>query len=73
MELLNEYEFDINHIKGNNNRMVNAISRRVHEMHATTISMYKSNLKEIIMEDEKSINIIWKQKKNYNKVSWRIK
>jgi hypothetical protein len=34
--------------------VVDEINRRVHEMHATTISMYKSDLKERIMEAAKS-------------------
>ena len=34
--------------------MVDALSRRVHEMHATTISMYQSYLKHRILETAKS-------------------
>jgi hypothetical protein len=34
--------------------MVDALSSWVHEMHATTISMYKSNLINIILEATKS-------------------
>jgi hypothetical protein len=34
--------------------VVDALSRRVHEMHATTIGMYQSNLKPIILEVAKS-------------------
>ena len=30
--------------------MVDALSRRVHELHATAISMYQSDLKHIILE-----------------------
>jgi hypothetical protein len=36
---LSEYYFDINHIKGKENKVVNAQSRRVYEMHDKTISM----------------------------------
>jgi hypothetical protein len=50
LEFLCEYEFDINHIKGKYNKVVDALSRRVHELHATTISMYQSYLKYIIVE-----------------------
>jgi hypothetical protein len=39
-EFLSEYDFDIKHIKGKENKVVDALSRRLHEMHATTISMY---------------------------------
>jgi hypothetical protein len=45
LEFLNEYDFDIKHIKGKENKVVDKLDRRVHEMHATTISMYCSNLK----------------------------
>jgi hypothetical protein len=45
MKLLSECDFDIKHIKGNENKVVDVINRRLHEMHATTISMCKSDLK----------------------------
>jgi hypothetical protein len=50
MELLYEYDFDINHIKGKENKVVDALSRRVHELHATTISMYQTDIKRRILE-----------------------
>jgi hypothetical protein len=34
--------------------VVDALNRRVHEMYATTISMYTSDLKDIILEAGKS-------------------
>jgi hypothetical protein len=54
LEFLNEYDFDINNIIGKENKMDGALSRRVHEMHAITISMYKSNLSDKILEVPKS-------------------
>jgi hypothetical protein len=53
LEFLSEYDFDIKHIKGKENKVVDALSRRVHELHATTISMYQSDLKHIILEAAK--------------------
>jgi hypothetical protein len=50
MEFLSEYEFDINHIKGKENKFVDALSRRVHIMHATAVSMHQSDLKSIILD-----------------------
>jgi hypothetical protein len=50
LEFLSEYDFDIKHIKGKENKVVDALNRRVHEMHATTISMYMSDLKDKILE-----------------------
>jgi hypothetical protein len=45
LEILSEYDFGIKHIKGKENKVVDALSRRVHELHATTISMYQTDLK----------------------------
>jgi hypothetical protein len=53
LEFLCEYDFDIKHIKGKENKVVDALSRRVHELHATTISMYQSDLKDRILEAAK--------------------
>jgi hypothetical protein len=54
LDFMSEYDFGINHIKGKENKVVDALSRRVHEIHATTISMYQSDLKDRILEDAKS-------------------
>jgi hypothetical protein len=35
------------------NKVVDALSRRVHEMYATSISMYQSDLKDKILEAAK--------------------
>jgi hypothetical protein len=50
LEFLSEYDFDIKHIKVKENKVVDALNKRVHELHATTISMYQSDLKPIILE-----------------------
>jgi hypothetical protein len=50
LEFLSEYDFDIKHIKGKENKVVDALSRRVHLMHATTISMHQSDLKRKILD-----------------------
>jgi hypothetical protein len=54
LEFLCEYDFDIKHIKGKENKVADALSRRVNELHATTISMYQSDLKDKIIEADKS-------------------
>jgi hypothetical protein len=41
LEFLSEYEFVIKHMKGKENKVANALNKRVHELHATTISMYQ--------------------------------
>jgi hypothetical protein len=50
LEFLCEYDFDMKHIKGKDNKVVDALSRRVHELHATSISMYQTDIKSIILE-----------------------
>jgi hypothetical protein len=50
LEFLCEYDFDIKHIKGKENKVAYALSKRVHELHATTISMYQTNIKGRILE-----------------------
>jgi hypothetical protein len=50
LEFLSEYDFDINHIKGKENKVVDALSIRVHELHATSISMYQTDIKRKILE-----------------------
>jgi hypothetical protein len=37
LDFLCEYDFDIKHIKGKENKVVDALSKKVHELHATTI------------------------------------
>jgi hypothetical protein len=50
MEFLCEYEFDRKHIKGKENKVANGLSKKVHELHATTISMYRTEIKDKILE-----------------------
>jgi hypothetical protein len=54
LEFLSEYDFYIKHIKGKEKKVVDALSRRVHEFHPTTISMCQSDLKDRIIEASKS-------------------
>jgi hypothetical protein len=48
LEFLFEYDFDIKHIKGKENKVVDALNRRVHELHDTIISMYQTDIKGTI-------------------------
>jgi hypothetical protein len=50
LEFLCEYDFEINHMKGKENKVPDALSRRVHELHVTTISMYQTDIKNRILE-----------------------
>jgi hypothetical protein len=50
LEFLSEYDFDIKDIKGKENKVVDALSRRVHLMHATAVSMHKPDWKSRILD-----------------------
>jgi hypothetical protein len=50
LEFLCEYDFDIKHIKGKENKVVDALSKKVHELHAIAIRMYRTEIKDIILE-----------------------
>jgi hypothetical protein len=50
LKCLSEYDFDIKHIKGKENKVSDALSRRVHIMHATTVNMHRSDLKRRILD-----------------------
>jgi hypothetical protein len=67
LEFISEYDFDIKHVKGKENKVNDALNRRVHEMHATTISMYKTNLKIIILEAIKSDQLYLQIKESIEK------
>jgi hypothetical protein len=49
LEFLSEYDFEIKHIKGKENQVVDALNKRSHEMHIASISMYGTNLKDKIV------------------------
>jgi hypothetical protein len=53
LKFLCEYDFDIKHIKGKENKVVDALNMRVHELHATTINIYQMDLKRKIYEAAK--------------------
>jgi hypothetical protein len=50
LEFLCEYDFDIKHIKGKENKVVDALSKKVHELHATAISMHITEIKDRIFD-----------------------
>jgi hypothetical protein len=50
MEFLSKYEFDIDHIKGKENKVVDSLSIRVHLMHSKKIGMHQSDLKSKILD-----------------------
>jgi hypothetical protein len=50
LEFLCEYDFDIKHIKGKENKVIDALNMRVHELHVITIIMYRIDIKIKILE-----------------------
>ena len=56
LEFLCEFDFEIKHIKGKKNKVVDALNREVKEMHVASISIYQSDLRQLIVnrnaEDE---------------------
>jgi hypothetical protein len=50
LEFLSEYYLDIMHIKGKEDKVVDALSRRVNLMHVTVASMHQSDLKRRILD-----------------------
>jgi hypothetical protein len=54
LEFVSECDFEIKHIQGKENQVVDALSRRVYEMHIITINMYMTDLKYKIIAIENS-------------------
>jgi hypothetical protein len=50
VEFLSEYDFEIKHIKGKENQVVDALIIRAHEKHSSTIIMFNTYLKDKILE-----------------------
>jgi hypothetical protein len=46
MELLSEFDFKIKHIKGKENRVVDALSRSMKTIHLAAVSTYETNVRE---------------------------
>jgi hypothetical protein len=45
-----EYDFDIKHIKGKENKVVNELRIKVHHLHTSAIIMYRIDNKDRILE-----------------------
>ena len=48
MALLSEFDFEVKHIKGKENRVADTLSRRVHKVYEITMSQPESDLKRRI-------------------------
>ena len=49
LEFLCEFHFEIKHIKGKENKVVDALSRKVQEMHVASLSICQSDLRQKIV------------------------
>jgi hypothetical protein len=49
LEFMSEYDFEIKHIKGKENQVVDALSKRGHENHIAAINIYMTCLKDKII------------------------
>ena len=45
LEFLYEFDFEINHIKGKENEVVDALVKKVQEMHVESISIFQTDLR----------------------------
>jgi hypothetical protein len=48
LEFLSEFDFEVRHIKGKENKVADALSRRTNEIYEVIISKTKNDLKDII-------------------------
>ena len=49
LEFLCEFDFEIKHIKGKENKVVDALSRKVQEMHVASLSICQSDLRQQVV------------------------
>jgi hypothetical protein len=54
LKFLSEYDFKIKYIKGKENKVVDALNKRSHEVHISSMSMYMTNMKNQIIVVENS-------------------
>ena len=61
LEFLCDFDFEIKHIKGKENKVVDALSRKVHEMHVEYLSIFQTYLRQQLVnhtvEDEMYVHI----------------
>jgi hypothetical protein len=54
MVLLSEFDFEVKHIKGKENRVVDALSRSMRKIHLATVSTYETNVKNRVRNAEET-------------------
>ena len=54
MTLLSEFDFEIKHIKGKENRVVDALSRSIKMIHLAAVSAYEMNVRERVRNTQET-------------------
>ena len=79
MAFLSELNFEVNNIKGRENRVVDALSHRTHEVYGITMSQPKIHLRRRIqktsihdVEYENLLNKLLKYKVNLNETEFKV-
>ena len=61
LEFLCEFDLEIKHIKGKENKVANALNRKVQKMHVASLSIFQSDLRQHIFnhvdEDELYVQV----------------
>ena len=61
MAFLSKFYYEVKHIKGKENKVVDALSRKVHEMHVESLNIFQSHLIQQVVnhttEDEMYVQI----------------
>jgi hypothetical protein len=69
---LSEFDFEMKHLKGKENRVADALSRKLHCIYEVQISQVQSNIPEIIKEaslkDPEYTLFLWQQDKGSSKL-----
>lgn len=50
MELINEFDFEINHIKGKDNGVIDALNKSMHTIYMEKVSKRKNDIKYMIKD-----------------------
>ena len=54
MALLSEFDFEIKHVKGKENKVADALSRSMKTIHLAVVSTYETNVKERVRNEQET-------------------
>jgi hypothetical protein len=64
IDFISEFDFEIKHIKGKENRLVDALSRSMKLIHLVVVSTYETNIKERVKISQET-NVVFNTVKSY--------